>query len=203
MPTPPPSVNRGSVGSAARSANRGPAAAAENRAAILAAAHRLFAERGYLVPLNAIAKEAGVGQGVLYRHFPNRLDLAFTVFEQNLQEFEAVAGEPGPHTFGRLWNLLLEQTVREAAFVEMMLEARLSRTDYDGETRLRTAFTAALVPAREAGLAPDALDVEGVLLAWRMAFGIVATAPSPEEAWSALQRAFATAADGALAVTRP
>ena len=195
MPTPSPSVNRGP--------NRGPAAASDNRAAILAAARRLFAARGFHVPLNAIAKEAGVGQGVLYRHFPNRLDLAFAVFDGNLTDFEQLAADPGPETFERLWNLLLEQTVREAAFVEMMLEARESGTDYDGEERLRAAFSSALARAREAGRAAGTLDVEAVLLAWRMAFGIVTTAPSPSEAWSALERAFRDAAGGALRVTRP
>lgn len=176
--------------------NRGPAAAAANRAAILRAAHRLFAERGFLVPLNAIAQAAGVGQGVLYRHFPSRLDLAFAVFEDNLAAFERAAADPAPETFGRLWHLLLEQTVREAAFVEMMLEARVTRTAYDGEERLRAALAPALRRAHEAGLAPPELDLPRVILAWRMAFGIVATAPTADEAWASLRLAF----DGALAV---
>ncbi|WP_216628976.1 TetR/AcrR family transcriptional regulator [Serinibacter arcticus] len=182
--------------------NRGPAAAVENRSAILEAARRLFAERGFHVPLNAIAKEAGVGQGVLYRHFPHRLGLAFAAFEDNLATFETLAGDPSPSTFGRLWNLLLEQTVREAAFVEMMLEARLARSEYDGETRLRVALASALERAQAAGAVTDQLDVSGVLLAWRMAFGIVATAPSPDEAWTSLEVAFRDAAEGALAVVR-
>ena len=71
-----------------RRINRGPAAAAENRRAVLAAARELFAERGYEVPMQAIAKRAGVGQGVLYRHFPKRLDLALAVFEENFVRLE-------------------------------------------------------------------------------------------------------------------
>src|SRR5690606_39484170 len=62
--------------------NRGPAAAAENRAALLAAARRLFAERGYHAPLSAIAREAGVGQGSLYRHFPQRELIAAAILEE-------------------------------------------------------------------------------------------------------------------------
>lgn len=57
-------------------ANRGPAAAAENRAAIIKAAGEVFAEQGLGAPLNSIAKRAGVGQGSLYRHFPTRASLA-------------------------------------------------------------------------------------------------------------------------------
>ncbi len=71
--------------------NRGPAAAAGNRQAILRSARRLFAEQGFLVPLTAIAREAGVGQGVLYRHFPTRMALALAVFDENLTRVEQVA----------------------------------------------------------------------------------------------------------------
>ena len=110
---------------ARRASNRGPAAAPENRRAILDAARRLFAERGYHAPLSAIAKEAGVGQGVLYRHFPTRLDLAFAVFEEQLRRARGHSRPPGrPDAFGALWARLLEQTVEEAAFVEMVVEAR-------------------------------------------------------------------------------
>ena len=71
--------------------NRGPAAAAGNRRAILAAARRLFAAHGYNVPLHTIAQEAGTGQGTLYRHFPTRLDLALAVFETHFAELTAIA----------------------------------------------------------------------------------------------------------------
>ena len=72
--------------SSPRAGNRGPAAAAGNRRALLRAARDLFAQKGYNVPLSAIARAAGVGQAVLYRHFPRRLDLAFAVFEENFAD---------------------------------------------------------------------------------------------------------------------
>src|SRR3954447_20413240 len=108
--------------------NRGPAAAIDNRRAILQGARRVMAERGYHVPLSAIARDAGVGQGVLYRHFSTRLDLAFAVFEENFRELEALAGEPGPDAFGRLWDRVVDLTVDSAAFVEMVVDAR--RTEH-------------------------------------------------------------------------
>lgn len=74
------------------------------------------------MPLSAIAKDAGVGQGVLYRHFPTRLDLALAVFEENLAQLEAVAAAPDPSAFGRLWQALVELTVESAAFVEMAVD---------------------------------------------------------------------------------
>ncbi len=82
----------------------------------MAAARRLFAERGFLVPLSAIARDAHVGQGVLYRHFPTRFDLAFAVFEDNFVELERAAASGGPEAFDQLWRTLLELTIREAAF---------------------------------------------------------------------------------------
>src|SRR3954464_1426035 len=46
--------------------------ARRNRDKLLAAAVDLFAGRGNDASLEAIAKEAGVGIGTLYRHFPTR-----------------------------------------------------------------------------------------------------------------------------------
>ena len=40
----------------------------------------MFAEGGVDAPLSAVAKLAGVGQGSLYRHFPDRGALALAVF---------------------------------------------------------------------------------------------------------------------------
>jgi AcrR family transcriptional regulator len=68
----------------AQRVNRGPSAAAENRAALIAAARAVFATAGYDAPLSAVARRAGVGQGSLYRHFPNRMSLAVAVFEDNM-----------------------------------------------------------------------------------------------------------------------
>ncbi|WP_405495552.1 TetR/AcrR family transcriptional regulator [Nocardia sp. NBC_00511] len=71
-----------------RRANRGPAAAADNRAALLAAARTTFAEHGLDAPLSLVARTAGVGQGSLYRHFPNREAIIVAVFEENIGQLE-------------------------------------------------------------------------------------------------------------------
>lgn len=174
-----------------RESNRGPAAAAGNRRAILAAARRLFASRGYQVPLSAIARDAGVGQGVLYRHFSTRLDLAFAVFDENFADLEDIAAEPDAGAFGRLWNRLLEHTIEHVAFVEMVLDARQSLPDYDGEARLRRLVTQALKRAQEAGLVAPEVTADDVLLAQRMAYGVVTTAGDGEPVEDAVRRAMA------------
>ena len=161
--------------------NRGPAAAAENRRAILAAARRLFTARGYDVPLHAIAREAGIGQGVLYRHFPTRLDLALTVFEAHFEELTDLARCDAPDAFVRLWSRLLDLVVEESAFVEMFVDARRSMPDYDGGERLRDLVEATLPRARQAGLVGSHLTTADVLLAVRMAHGVVVTSVGDED----------------------
>jgi AcrR family transcriptional regulator len=169
--------------------NRGPAAASDNRQAILGAARELFTERGYHVPLSAIAKGAGVGQGVLYRHFPTRLDLAFAVFEENLEQLEAVGAEPDAGAFGRLWERLVALTIESAAFVEMAVDARRSLPDYSGGRRLQAAVAVTLPRAQAAGLMDARITVDDVLLAHRMIYGVVVTEVEPAGVAAAVERA--------------
>ncbi len=60
--------------------------ARRNRELLVAAAHEVFASQGAGAPMEAIAKEAGVGVGTLYRHFPNRLDLVEAVYRTDVEE---------------------------------------------------------------------------------------------------------------------
>jgi AcrR family transcriptional regulator len=59
--------------------------AAGNRARIITAARAAIADGGE-VKLNAIARQAGVGQGTLYRHFPTRDDLLAEVYREDVGE---------------------------------------------------------------------------------------------------------------------
>ncbi|GAB2731355.1 TetR/AcrR family transcriptional regulator [Kitasatospora kifunensis] len=61
------------------SAPRLRADATRNRERILAAARELFADEGADVPLDEIAKRAGVGNATLYRNFPDRTTLIHQV----------------------------------------------------------------------------------------------------------------------------
>jgi AcrR family transcriptional regulator len=62
--------------------------AAGNRARIIQAARTMIANADE-VKLNAIAKQAGVGQGTLYRHFPTREDLLAEVYREDVAELVA------------------------------------------------------------------------------------------------------------------
>ncbi|MFD9142756.1 TetR/AcrR family transcriptional regulator [[Kitasatospora] papulosa] len=60
-----------------------------NRAALLETAQRHFLEYGVGTSLEAVAKEAGVGPGTLYRHFPTREALLAAVLQTRSEELVA------------------------------------------------------------------------------------------------------------------
>nr|WP_308800841.1 helix-turn-helix domain-containing protein [Streptomyces polyasparticus] len=92
--------------------------AARNRAAVLEAASRLFAEHGVeAVSLDQVAKEAGVGKGTLFRRFGDKSGLATALLdarERALQE--AILSGPPPLGPGA------PDAERRVAFVEAYLD---------------------------------------------------------------------------------
>jgi AcrR family transcriptional regulator len=52
---------------------------------LIAAARDAFAAHGSQAPLDDIAREAGVGAGTLYRHFPTRLALLEAVYRDSVE----------------------------------------------------------------------------------------------------------------------
>jgi AcrR family transcriptional regulator len=60
--------------------------AARNRAALVAAARQVMAERGLEAPLDEIARRAGIGNATLYRRFPRRIDLIAAVFADRMSD---------------------------------------------------------------------------------------------------------------------
>jgi AcrR family transcriptional regulator len=61
--------------------------AIESHARLIETAQREFAARGVNASLEAVARDAGVAIGTLYRHFPTRMDLLLAAFEPRLREF--------------------------------------------------------------------------------------------------------------------
>ncbi|MFD8406081.1 TetR/AcrR family transcriptional regulator [Streptomyces anulatus] len=102
-----------------RPANDGPKAAARNRAALVAAAREVFAEHGLEAPLSAIARRAGVGQGVLYRHFPDRSTAVAAVLEENVRQIEQAAADEGAD-FDAVLGVLTWHLAESAAFIGLL-----------------------------------------------------------------------------------
>ncbi|WP_028709592.1 TetR/AcrR family transcriptional regulator [Propionicicella superfundia] len=173
-----------------RTRNRGPAAAKANRAAILAAARRVFAEQGYRAPLSTIARTAGVGQGVLYRHFPDRRDLGLAVFEENFAELERLASStPGPDCFHTVWRLLVEYILESSAIIEMVIDARAALPPSLSDERLRRLIADPLARAQEEGLADPGWAPADILLMALMVYGVVVSQTNPADAPGAVSRA--------------
>jgi AcrR family transcriptional regulator len=51
---------------------------------LVVAARKVFAEQGGGASMEAIAKQAGVGVGTLYRHFPKRIDIVEAVYRDDV-----------------------------------------------------------------------------------------------------------------------
>ena len=64
--------------------------AARNRELLMQAGREVFAERGFDVSLDEIARHAGVGVGTAYRRFPNKEALIDELFDERMREVTAV-----------------------------------------------------------------------------------------------------------------
>src|SRR6202023_2068901 len=81
-----------------------------NRDRILEVAKAAFSQSGASASLDEIAKEAGVGPGTLYRHFPTREDLLEAVYRTEVEKLAAAerkfADTLPPVEALRAWMLL-------------------------------------------------------------------------------------------------
>ncbi|MGW7514377.1 TetR/AcrR family transcriptional regulator [Streptomyces sp. NPDC054796] len=163
---------------ARRPANHGPKAAARNRAALIAAAREIYAEHGLDAPLSAIARRAGVGQGVLYRHFPDRAAVASAVLEENVLQIEQAATAEDATLAGVL-GVLTWHLTESAAFISLL------HTDGAGRSGTREYAMALSGRVERAlrGHVPDGHPLGGegdLMLAVAMVSGAV-TGPTRDE----------------------
>jgi AcrR family transcriptional regulator len=91
--------------------------AARNRARVLEVAYDTFAAEGLSVPIDEIARRAGVGAGTVYRHFPTKEALFGAVVQDRLQQMVAFgrdlleSAEPGE----ALYSFIRQMVVQGAA----------------------------------------------------------------------------------------
>ncbi|MEU5876951.1 TetR/AcrR family transcriptional regulator [Spirillospora sp. NPDC047279] len=108
--------------------------ARRNRERVLRTAQQLFATEGLGVPLDEIARRAGVGPGTVHRHFPTKeaLYLAVTIdqLKQLVAGAEALAGNDDP---GALFELLARMMTNGAE--NAAVKSALMAAEFD----LRTA----------------------------------------------------------------
>lgn len=156
-----------------RRVNRGPRAAAENRAALIAAAREVFAELGFDAPLNLVARRAGVGQGSLYRHFPDRESIALAVFEENIAELEELAAAP-ESTLMSVLTVMVDQLIASIGFIAVLNPASVAgpRLSVPNE-RVQALLAGKLERARAAGEIRRDVTTADLVLALGMLAGML------------------------------
>lgn len=156
-----------------RRENRGRNAAAANRVALIGAAREQFASEGFDASLSAIARQAGVGQGSLYRHFPDRVSLALAVFDDNVAALEALAATPAS-TLDDLLALITEQTAASVAFIDMLHASDEDPRLHNVVSRVRDLLDDKLRGAQRDGRIRATVTADDLLLAVRMVAGLLA-----------------------------
>src|SRR5580692_3923974 len=100
--------------------------AVRNRARVLEVAYETFAAEGLAVPIDEIARRAGVGAGTVYRHFPTKEDLFAAVVESRLQHIitagRALLDNPGPGEalFAFLRSMVLDFGATDQGLVDAL-----------------------------------------------------------------------------------
>jgi AcrR family transcriptional regulator len=146
--------------------------AAERRKAIVDAAVRVFSSGSYSGATTAqIAREAGVSEPILYRHFSSKKELYFACFDEAWRRlealFDAAIAEVGP---GEAWRRLGPSAMRElkAVMPHLWMQAATEAGE-DAEIRdyvrrhmrrVHDYFANALRQVQEAGSIPADRDVD-------------------------------------------
>ena len=90
--------------------------AAKNRELLIDAAKNVLGQGGPGASLEAVAREAGVGIGTLYRHFPNREALFGAVYRHEVEDLirlaEALRQDADRENALRLWVFALVDLVQ-------------------------------------------------------------------------------------------
>jgi AcrR family transcriptional regulator len=137
--------------------------AQENRMRILEAAKEAFTQHGAQASLDEIAKQAGVGAGTLYRHFPSREELLKEVYRTEMEKLadaeHRLAAELAPVEALRAWLLLFVEAIAAKQVIAPALKELLGNPKEVFEAsyvRLREALHSLVARAVRSGeLRPD------------------------------------------------
>jgi AcrR family transcriptional regulator len=100
--------------------------AARNRARVLEVAYETFAAEGLSVPIDEIARRAGVGAGTVYRHFPTKEALFQAVIENRMQRLVddgyalLKSDAPGEAIFTFLRSIVLQWGAKDRGLVDAL-----------------------------------------------------------------------------------
>ncbi|GAA4639768.1 TetR/AcrR family transcriptional regulator [Actinoallomurus vinaceus] len=144
--------------------------ALRNRARILEAAEAVFAAHGTSVSTEEVARQAGVGIGTVFRHFPTKEALLEAVFVARLDrlaaEADALMGaeDPGEAFFAFFTQVVGHAATKNAftaALAEAGVDVRATTAETGGE--LKRALGALLRRAQDAGAVRHDIGLPEVL----------------------------------------
>ncbi|MEB3020535.1 TetR/AcrR family transcriptional regulator [[Mycobacterium] crassicus] len=158
-----------------RSARPLRADAARNRARVLEVAYETFAAEGLSVPIDEIARRAGVGAGTIYRHFPTKEELFSAVIRDRMQHVVddgyalLEAGDPGTALFTFLRSIVLQWGATDRGLVEALagFDIDIQQAAPESEEAFLTVLGELLRAAQQAGTARQdvgAREVKAILV---------------------------------------
>jgi AcrR family transcriptional regulator len=159
--------------------------AQRNRERLITAARQLFAERGLDVPLDEVARVAGVSIGTLYNRFPSRGDLVEAVFADREETVVQIAEHA--LTMASPWDgfvHLIEQVCRLMAADRGFNDLSARRPAHAAPPRGHVLMTRLLARARESGeLRADFVLADLAFVTWSITRTIEATSAVHPDAW--------------------
>jgi AcrR family transcriptional regulator len=145
--------------------------AQRNHIRLVLAAREVFAREGNDASMEAIAHQAGVGAGTLYRHFPRRIDLVEAVYESDVEKLlhaaeKAIANFDPWEALVNWLDSFLHYSLCKRVFLAELRES----FEKNPELRLRSrekverSFTLVLDNAQRAGVARRDIDGSDLML---------------------------------------
>jgi AcrR family transcriptional regulator len=164
--------------------------AERNRQRLIAAAREVFAQRGLHVPMEDIARHAGVGVATLYRRFPTRADLIMGAFEAKMCAYaDAVAQaltEPDPWTgFCGYLERLCAMQAEDRGFANVLTMTFPAGKQFDDERkRAHRMFGELVRRAQDEGRLRDDFAGEDLAMMLMANAGVIAgTADAAPGTW--------------------
>ena len=144
--------------------------AQRNREHVLGVAESVFAAEGLAVPIDEIARRAGLGVGTLYRHFPTKEALFAAIVVARIARIAedvhglADAPNPGEALFSVL-ERLVEEGIAKRDFMEALSAGGIEIDDgvADAKRAFRSAFGKLLKRAQRDGAVRADVGVGDVL----------------------------------------
>jgi len=136
-----------------------------------------------------VAKQAGVGQATLYRHFPDRSVLAAAVGTELLEEIEQAVRErgEGPEAFDDTMLTMTRVMVRAPGLIRIVRENG-EAYDQGMRRRLLDALGDVLRDGQAVGRVRPDITPEDLILFMTMVEGIMSEVASPSERLRAAER---------------